>query len=45
LEHVVANTALAKEWSRAQAILWLTEGQSAEEVASLLGVNCQTSYD
>ena len=45
LEHLVSHTPLAKERSRAQAILWLAEGQSVEEVADLLGVSRQTVYN
>jgi transposase len=45
LEHVAAHTPLAKERSRAQAILWLAEGLTAQEVAELLGVTRQTVYN
>jgi transposase len=45
LEYLVAHTRLAKERSRAQAILWLAEGQAVEEIADLLGVSRQTVYN
>jgi transposase len=45
LEYLVAHTPLAKERSRAQAILWLAAGQAVEEVADLLGVSRQTVYN
>src|SRR6266567_6763144 len=45
LEGLVAHTPLAKERCRAQALLWLAEGQSAEEVAELLRVTRQTIYN
>jgi len=45
LEYVVTHTRLAKERSRAQALLWLAEGLAAEEVASLLSVSRQTVYN
>jgi transposase len=45
LEHLVAHTPLAKERSRAQAILWLAEGLAVEEIASLLSVSRQTVYN
>jgi transposase len=45
LEYLVAHTPLAKERSRAQAVLWLAEGQGAGEVAELLGVSRQTVYN
>jgi hypothetical protein len=35
LDRLVALTPLAKERCRAQALLWLDEGRSAEEVADL----------
>src|SRR3954466_4330205 len=45
LEGLVAHTPLAKEWCRAQALLWLAEGRSAEEVAELLHVSRQSVYN
>jgi transposase len=45
LEHLVAHTLLAKERSRAQALLWLADGASVEEVADLLRVSRQTVYN
>src|SRR4051794_27350341 len=45
LEGLVAHTPLAKERCRAQALLWLAEGQSAEEVAELLHVSRQSVYN
>jgi transposase len=45
LEALVAQTPLAKEWCRAQALLWLADGQSADEVAELLHVSRQSVYN
>src|SRR5512147_2955414 len=45
LEGLVAHTPLAKERCRAQTLLWLAEGQSAEEVAELLHVSRQSVYN
>jgi transposase len=45
LESLVAHTPLAKERCRAQALLWLAEGRSAEEVAELLRVSRQSVYN
>jgi transposase len=45
LEGLVAHTPLAKERGRAPALLWLAEGQSAEEVAELLHVSRQSVYN
>ena len=45
LEGLVAHTPLAKERCRAQALLWLAEGRSAEEVADLLLVSRQSVYN
>ena len=45
LEHLVAHAPLAKERCRAQALLWLDEGRSAEEVADLLHVSRQSVYN
>ena len=45
LEGLVAHTPLAKERCRAQALLWLAEGDSAGQVAELLHVSRQTVYN
>ena len=45
LENLVTHTPLAKERSRAQALLWLAEGESVEQVAELLQVSRQTVYN
>jgi transposase len=45
LEYLVAHTPLAKERCRAQALLWLDEGRSAEEVADLLHASRQSVYN
>ena len=45
LEYLASHTPLAKERTRAQAILWLDQGQTAEEIADLLGVSRQTVYN
>ena len=45
LEGLVTHTPLAKERSRAQALLWLAEGESVEQVAELLQVSRQTVYN
>ena len=45
LERLVALTPLAKERCRAQALLWLDEGRSAEEVSGLLHVSRQSVYN
>lgn len=45
LEYVVTHTPLAKERSRAQAVLWLSEGMDAEEIADLMYVSRQTVYN
>jgi len=45
LEALVTQTPLAKERCRAQALLWLAEGLSAEEVAELLHITRQTVYN
>jgi len=39
LEDLVTHTPLAKERSRAQALLWLADGDSVEQVAELLRVS------
>ena len=45
LDHLMTHTPLAKERSRAQALLWLAEGESVEQVAELLQVSRQTVYN
>jgi transposase len=45
LEALLAQTPLAKPWCRAQALLWLAEGESVEHVAELLDVSRQTVYN
>lgn len=45
LEELVAHTPLAKERIRAQALLWLADGEPAEQVADLLRVSRQTVYN
>ena len=45
LEDLLAQTPWAKERCRAQALLWLAEGESAEQVAELLHVSRQTVYN
>jgi transposase len=45
LEGAVMRTPSAKECCRAQALLWLADGESAEEVADLLPVSRQTVYN
>lgn len=45
LEYFVSHTHVAKERCRAQAFLWLDEGESAEQVAELLHVGRRTVYD
>ena len=45
LEDLVTQTPLAKERSRAQALLWLADGESVEQVADLLRVSRQTVYN
>jgi transposase len=45
LEYFVSHTHVAKERCRAQALLWLDEGESAEQVAELLHVGRRTVYD
>ncbi len=45
LESLVTHTPLAKERSRAQAVLWLAQGMSAEEITDLLCVPRQTVYN
>jgi transposase len=45
LESLVDRTPLAKERGRAQALLWLADGEPAAEVAERLGVSRQTVYN
>jgi len=45
LEGAILCTPSAKECCRAQALLWLTEGESVEGVADLLHVSRQTVYN
>jgi len=45
LEDLVRRTPLAKERCRAQAVLWLAEGLSAEQVAETFQVSRQTVYN
>jgi len=45
LEEIVLRTSSAKERCRAQAVLWLAEGVSAEQVAETFQVSRQTVYN
>src|SRR5215813_8245910 len=45
LEGIVTHTPLAKERSRAQALLWLADGESVEQVSELLRISRQTVYN
>jgi transposase len=45
LEDLVLRTPSAKERCRAQAVLWLAEGLSAEQVAETFQVSRQTVYN
>ncbi len=45
LEDLVLKTPSAKERCRAQAVLWLAEGLSAEQVAETFQVSRQTVYN
>jgi transposase len=45
LEDLVLRTPLAKERCRAQALLWLAEGLSAEQVADTFQVSRQAVYN
>lgn len=45
LEIIAACSSSAREYRRAQALLWLSEGESVESVAELLGVSRQTVYN
>jgi transposase len=44
LEYVTSHTLGAKERCRAQALLWLDEGETAQQVAELLRVSRRTVY-
>lgn len=45
LESILATSHDAKQFPRAQALLWLEEGESIEEVADLVRVSRQTIYN
>ena len=45
LEYLVSHTPLAKERCRAQALLWLDEGEAVESIAEMLHVSRQTVYN
>jgi transposase len=45
LETFMLHTPSAKERCRAQAVLWLDEGETADQVAELLHVSRQTVYN
>jgi transposase len=45
LEDLVLRTPSAKERCRAQALLWLADGLSADQVADTFGVSRQTVYN
>ncbi len=45
LEGTLVRTPSVKECCRAQALLWLAEGESVDEVADLLQVSRQTVYN
>ena len=45
LENFMLHTPLAKERCRAQALLWLDEGEPVEQIAELLHVSRQTVYN
>jgi DNA invertase Pin-like site-specific DNA recombinase len=44
LEHLAARNPVAKERCRAQALLWLDEGESSDQVAEPLRVSRRTVY-
>ena len=44
LEYLASHTAVAKERCRAQALLWLDEGEPPEQVAESLRVSRRTVY-
>src|SRR4051812_6832353 len=45
LEYLASHTPVAKERCRAQALLWLDEGATVEQVAESLFVSRQTIYN
>ena len=45
LENFMLHTPSVKECCRAQAIHWLDEGESVEQIAELLHVSRQTVYN
>jgi transposase len=45
LEDLLTHIPSAKERCRAQAVLWLAEGESVEQVAELLHISRQTVYN
>lgn len=45
LEQLARSASDTRQMRRAQALLWLAEGDSAEEVADRLGVNRRTIYN
>jgi transposase len=45
LEHLLTSTDDPRQWQRAQALLWLDEGDSVEEVADRLRVTRQSIYN
>jgi transposase len=45
LEHLATSTEVARVLRRAQALLWLNEGDSPADVAERLGVSRQTLYN
>lgn len=45
LQNVVFTTASAREYARAQALLWLAEGLRIRDVAELLSVSRQTIFN
>src|SRR6266508_1595028 len=45
LDSIVASSNDSKQFQRAQALLWLDDGESVEEVASRLYVSRQTIYN
>src|SRR4051812_11470889 len=44
LEYLASHSPVSKERCRAQALLWLDEGESAEQVAEVLRVSRRTVY-
>jgi transposase len=45
LEYLVSHTPRAKERCRAQALLWLDDGEAVEPIAEMLHVSRQTVYN